>query len=321
MPIYIERSTQKAKAPHDVGGSVAGRRRELFDQWKQPPSKTEQERVEAVKKAIKRAIDAYEPLKAHPTRVDVHGSYATNTNVRQNSDVDVQIVFTLYFHNDYSGVDGLEPADVGFSPLEDYSMEQARPDVLAALRSHFGSDRVTDKAKAIHVAESPGHVEADVIACFMHRRYGGTKQNLRYNEGVRFKTRAGDMITNWPRQNQENGHRKAEATHRRFKKVVRIFKRLNIDMQEQGHAIAKRMSSYFLEGLVWNVPNNRFGGDHVDDDVRGAISYLFHAMDPSESDEWGEVNELTYLLKGKRTKQDVKDWTKAAWNHCGYANE
>lgn len=294
-------------------------RKELFKSWQKPPSETEDQKSEALKKAVRRAIDASEKLKEHSTSVQVHGSYASNTNVRNNSDIDIQVVFTNLYNNDYSGVDGLQNTDVGLSPT-DYSMAQARADVYAALRAYFGADRVSDKDKAIHIDPSGSHQDADVIACFRHRRYFGTKQNLRYHEGVRFVTKGGTQITNWPKQNIDNGNQKAASTKRRYKKVVRILKRLNIHMEDNGSSLAKQFSSYFIESLVWNVPNGQFGHQEIDDDVREALAFLFHAMDKDESNEWGEVNELTYLFRGsKPTRQQTKTWAKEAWNYCGYS--
>lgn len=321
MPTYQEltRQSQSGEAASDY---VSRNREDVFNKWKKPPSDTEQQKAEAMKAAIKKALDASETLADKNLRVSVHGSYGTNTNVRNNSDIDVQVVFTTYYRNDYSGVPGLTAEDVGLSPT-DYTIQQARTDVLAALRIHFGSDRVTDKNKAIHVKESSSHIEADVIACFRHLRYsGGTRSKPRWVEGVRFSPRTGDVITNWPQQNIDNGNQKANATNRRFKKVVRIFKRLNIHMEGSDIAVAGKMSGYFLECLLWNVPNEHFGHNKIDDDVREALRYLYHAVGDDACNEWGETNELTYLFHGsKRTRQDVKDWTAAAWNHCGYGKE
>lgn len=295
-------------------------RRDLFRSWQTPPSETENQKCEAIKKAIRKAIESSDALQKHNNSISVHGSYGSNTNVRNNSDIDVQVVFNNMYSNDYSGVEGLSNHDVGLVD-SDYSKAQARADVLAALRSHFGADRTTNKENAIHIAPTGSHQEADVIASFRHRRYRGTKQNLTYREGVKFVTKGGSPIINWPQQNIDNGNAKAANTNRRFKKVVRILKRLNIHMEENGRAIAKKFSSYFIESLTWNVPNRDFGHQEIDDDVREAIAHLYNAMGKPETKEWGEINELTYLFHtGKPTQEDVKAWTQAAWNHCGFGN-
>jgi predicted nucleotidyltransferase len=160
-------------------------RKELFRTWQKPPSETEDQKSEALKKAVRKAIDSSETLRHHNTSVQVHGSYASNTNVRNNSDIDVQVLFTNMYSNDYSGVDGLSNHGVGLVD-SDYTKAQARADLLVAPRSHFWGDRTTDKKNAIHIAPTGSHQEADVIACFRHRRYQGSKQNPSYHEGVRF---------------------------------------------------------------------------------------------------------------------------------------
>jgi len=62
---------------------------QTFDNWRKPASETEEQRISNAISMIKDAISASDKLKDKDIEIFVQGSYANNTNVRANSDVDV----------------------------------------------------------------------------------------------------------------------------------------------------------------------------------------------------------------------------------------
>lgn len=290
----------------------------LFESWRKPPSETEQEKAEAVRAAITKSIKGSPRFEHLHPRLDLHGSYGNNTNVRLNSDIDVAVVVTDYCVADYSQAPDLDNSKVGLTTV-DYSLSQARHDVQDALTKQFGADRVNGKNKAIHVKESSSHLEADVIACFERRRYRPDKS---YHSGICFKPLVGELIENWPAQNRENANRKADQTGRRYKKVVRILKRLTQGMQENGIAVASKIPSCLIEALCYNVPETTYGNESIRRDVREVVAQIYHRVKDGRADKWVELNELLYLFhKGQKwNKDDVVAWAQAAWDHAELHN-
>jgi len=126
---------------------------------------------------------------------------------------------------------------------------------------------------------------------------------------------------NWPIQHYENGVAKNRDTGRRFKHIVRILKKLNLTMEEDGVRICQRITSFLIECLVWNVPNGILTGySSYTDTVKNALYHLYHHTENEQlCDEWGEVSELLYLFRGRKwTKKDVNTFTIAAWNYLGF---
>jgi len=160
-----------------------------------------------------------------------------------------------------------------------------------------------------------------VVPCFEHRRYMGTQKSNWYNSGTQLFPDSGGKIINWPRQNYANGVSKNDATGRRFKAVVRIFKRLRIEMAENGQQAAAPIPSYLLECLAWNVPNEGFGHNDYRNDMRYAITHLWNKTKTDETcSECREINELKYLLRGGQpwTRDQVNNFLLAAWNYIGF---
>lgn len=292
-----------------------------FSSWGAPPSDTEQAKAENAERAVRKAIDASAKL---PNSIDVfaQGSYANRTNVRQDSDVDICVLYTGAFFPDYSMSQGLNTSVLGFSDGT-YLYPDFKNDVEAALVAYFGKPSVTRGNKAFDVHANTYRIDADVVPCFEHRRYMGTAQSHWYVSppGTQLHPDNGGIITNWPRQNYANGVQKNKETGLRFKVVTRILKRLRNEMVDKGYESAKPIPSYLIECLVWNVPDPSFGRDALKDDVRNAIAHLWNETRTDEScNQWGEINELKYLFRPGQpwSRAQVNTFLQVAWDYIGF---
>src|SRR5262249_37556194 len=67
-------------------------------------------------------------------------------------------------------------------------------------------------------------------------------------------------IVNYPKRHLENGQAKQQASREWFKPTVRVFKNARTYLIDHGRLADGSAPSYFLQGLLYNVPNDRFGG-------------------------------------------------------------
>src|SRR5579871_5163105 len=147
-----------------------------FATWGAPPSDTEQAKCDNAERAIRKAINASAELSSRPVEVFTQGSYANRTNVRQDSDVDICVLYTGAFFSDYSMSEGLNRDVLGYV-AGTYSYNDFKNDVAAALVSYFGQAGVTRGKKAFDVHANTYRIDADVVPCFEHRRFTGNVQN------------------------------------------------------------------------------------------------------------------------------------------------
>ena len=176
--------------------------------------------------------------------VYLQGSYANHTNIRGDSDVDIVVEGTSTFYHNV-------PAELLqqylISPAR-YSWNQFRAEVERALAAYYGSTVVVEGNKCLKVAGQGGRLNADVIPCNTYRHY---YDELRYAEGIAFWTRSGTQIVNFPKLHTEHGTRKNEACSTHYKPNVRVFKNAR-------NRCNNSLPSYFLECLLFNVPDSRF---------------------------------------------------------------
>jgi hypothetical protein len=287
-----------------------------FREWAKPPGKTEQDRCDNAASAIRNAIKASDKLRVRGVSVFTQGSYRNNTNVRNDSDVDIGILCTdTFFHDPLP--EGLTSQALGFSDAT-YQYDQFKNEVEEALVNYFGGSAVKRGNIAFDVHETNYHVEADVAAFFVHRRYSS---NGTYLEGVELRTdKEKRRVINWPEQHYKNGVVKNNNTGTRFKSIVRVLKALSNEMIEKGIR-SSDVLGYMIECLVWNVPNDSFQYSTYTADTRATLAYLFNnTMTQEACKEWGEVSELIYLFHSgqKWTWHQAHAFISAAWDYIGF---
>ncbi|WBO84738.1 nucleotidyltransferase domain-containing protein [Hymenobacter yonginensis] len=286
-----------------------------LNQWRQPLSETEEKRCANAERMVKEALKADTELAKRNIEIFLQGSYRNNTNVRTESDIDIcvrlmDVFFTHLPPNSSNETFGLTDA-VG-PKYADYKQE-----VINALVAKFGEKNVEVGKKAVVVIENSYRIHADVVICYEHRRY---RENGGYYSGVEFRSTLGDKIINFPLHHIENGTTKNVATGHQYKRIARILKTLNIEMD--GVSGYKRLPSFFIECLAWNVPNETLiNHSTYYDAVRASLQFL-HAnlTDESKYSEWGEVSELLYLFRGhsKWTAQDGVKFAESAWEYAEF---
>ena len=292
---------------------------ETLTSWAQGPKTTEQAKCERAETAVRTAIANDAQLQKLDTSVFLQGSYRNKTNVRQNSDVDVCVRLNNVFFADYpTGTN-----DTTFkNNTADITFQEYKRLVGAALENHFGKAAVTRGDKAFKVHENTYRIDSDVVATFEHRRYVLRPDSTYYHlDGIAFYTDAAKYVINWPEQNYRNGLAKHERTERRYRKVVRILKRLRDLMQSEHVAAANDVASCLIEALVWNVPDVEFGYPTYRQDLREAIAHCFNStIEDATCSEWGEVNELKYLFRSAQpwTRSQAHSFLDAAWNRVGF---
>src|SRR3989338_870350 len=143
---------------------------EKFQNWAKAPSQTEQEKCDNAVRAVRKAIESSDVLQYKNVEIFAQGSYRNRTNVKEDSDVDICILLKDVCFTDFSMSEGLTCSDVGLSDAS-YIYADYKIDIEKALCKHFGDGNVNRSNKAFDIHENTNRVDADVVACFEHRRY------------------------------------------------------------------------------------------------------------------------------------------------------
>lgn len=236
-----------------------------LETWSHQGSITQSKATSDTIKAVLR--DPNSPYAQYDFDVFLQGSYGNDTNIWADSDVDIVIqLSSIYYYDDSRlNTDEKQNFQTGFVPGSGYTFDKFKADVLAWLREKFGST-VKEGKKAIFVPGNNTRRDADVVVCVSHRDYWSYKTpgNPVYSEGICFWTTDGDKIVNYPKQHSVNCTEKHQVTDSRFKRNVRVLKNMRNSMIDKGLIADGLAPSYFIEGMLWNVPESKFSASYQD---------------------------------------------------------
>jgi hypothetical protein len=289
---------------------------DTLNNWRYPASDTEETKLVNAEKMVREAIAESDELKSTTTDIFGQGSYANDTNVKINSDIDINVCLsdTIFVQIP----EGKKQEDFGYS-YSDYKFSEYKDAVENALVKKFGRKDVIRNDKCITVLANTYRVEADVVPTFKYNRHD---DNGGKAIGTKFITDEGYPVINYPLQHIENGKIKNSQTQRRFKRLTRIFKRLRYKMIDDKIPVSDNITSFLIECLLWNVPNKTFNDyNSWTERLKQSIIFLYNnTKEDKDCKEWGEVSELLYLFHSSRkwSREDVNAFLLQTWKYLEY---
>jgi len=289
--------------------------------WTGPSSSTEQDKQERTERMIREAVKAHKAFDGVSLEVYAKGSYANNTNVKQDSDVDVAVQCgeAQYWEEEKPGV-----RPTGSSSYEgEWTPAKLRSELLIAIKAKFPGQVDSSGSTAFRVHSSSARVDADVVPCSDHRYYFASG---RYRDGSRVFKKDGSSLENFPVQQLENGRKKNATTRTSgsYKRAVRIMKRVENVMVERG--VHREVPSFFVECLVYHVPDYILNRSTWTETIKGVIAHIYSGCDGPEpfeaSERWLEVSKAKYLFSSSQawTRTDGRDFAQAARDYLGYTS-
>jgi len=203
-------------------------------------------------------------VRAMNPEIYLQGSYGNSTNIYADSDVDVVVQYNSAWYPDVSKLPAAQQ-QVYQSAYSNsaYVWKQFQADVIESLRAYYGVAAVVPGNKAIKVRVPNGRT-VDVVPAFQFRQYSLFQSPAveLHIEGVRFEDKSGRVVVNYPKLHIENGEAKngQARTSGRYKQTVRMFKNARNCAIERRILAADAAPSYFIECVLYNVPDTYFSG-------------------------------------------------------------
>lgn len=229
----------------------------------------------------------------------LQGSYRNLTNIRGDSDVDIVAQLdTVYISN----IEELDLSAIrtykSVTSTSTYTWYDFKADALRILRARFGYNAVVEGKKCLTIAGENGRLPADVLLCFEYRKF---RQFRHANEsdfisGMAFYIPSEfRWAVNYPKQHINNGIAKNTRTYAEYKPTVRMFKNARRYLVDNNEMDKKIAPSYFLEGLLSNVPDSYFANEYSDRYL-AILDWLFEAFNNAKIDTFTCQNGEQYLF-------------------------
>jgi len=236
---------------------------------------------EYIQKLVKQALKTFTKT---PVDVYVHGSYANHTNIFFPSNLEVCVELKIpQFEYDVTG-------EYYVTHELEYGPQQFRTDLYNALKE------IIEKATSKPMVKEPQHTCELSGKTIVIPKHGVLKHaveilpcisfTLGDDEGAEFKgvlvydsEEKADIAT-FPKLHQKNGQLKDIQTEGNFKRFVRLFKTLkaiSVRENEDDELLKHSCRGYFIECLLYNVPDSLFKGKDQNEIFLKIINYLAHA--------------------------------------------
>jgi hypothetical protein len=193
----------------------------------------------------------------------LQGSYGNDTNIYgADTDVDIVLRTRALFH--YNISDLPEPQKAEFKKAypnpSEYKLPDFKKDVQSWLFDNYGGDLDSSGKKALRIKANGNRRSSDILLVAPYKHYSRyvSEQDKTVREGVLFATSRGTEIINYPKQHSDNMTTKHQAANKQLKPTARIFKNIRNKIVEQGIIKAGSAPSYFMEGMLSNVPAEHF---------------------------------------------------------------
>lgn len=215
------------------------------------------------------------------------GSYANKTNIAADSDVDIVIALRSAF---YPNKDGLSEREI-----EEYSTHYQKSEltwhnfreaVVSVLRSNY---LIQERTKCIKVRSNLIRLPADVLIALDYRHYTSFPSLFEqtFIEGVQFYTSDNTKIINYPKSHIRACARKNNHVAGRYRCIVRVAKnaRNSVIADDKTQIGAGAAPSYFLESLLWNVPDHCYRHD-LPKAYREVVRWLYENFEDLKSKDF-----------------------------------
>ena len=143
---------------------------EQLSQMCRPASDTEETKLQNAESMLRKALSASTIIQPSNYEIFGQGSYANNTNIRLNSDIDINVCYTGRFY--FSVPEGKTASDYGIIPSDGYTFQEYKDDIERMLIDFYGRSEVTRKNKCITVKGNTNRIQIDVVPTWIFRRYG-----------------------------------------------------------------------------------------------------------------------------------------------------
>ena len=245
--------------------------------------------------SIKNVLESSDsPYAERNYTVFLQGSYGNNTNIFSESDVDIVIRLNSCFYHDLESLpeNQKEAFKIAHNNAS-FGLLDFKKAVLAQLQQKYGNS-VIPGSKAIKIKGNGNRRNADVLVTTEYRRYFKflSTQDEKHISGICFYSSDKTRIANYPQQHRTNCTAKHQAAIESFKPMVRIFKNLRTRLVEEKMIEEGLAPSYYLEGLLYNVPNEMFTKNYTNSFIN-----CFNWLLSADRNKFVCANEQFYLLR------------------------
>jgi len=266
--------------------------------------KTFQEVEDTIEQAAKLLAEERGLYKPEDVKTYIQGSYLNNVYVGQNTKLEVVVELTragdeVYDELEYFMDKSPRKRAVRIKPA--YPLQRFKLDLYNKLSDLFNSNRVTTCNQAITIEKNLTlPVTIEVTPAFSFKRANDEGEDVPCV--LVWEEFSGDYTISYPHLHTTNLSLKDGKTDGNTKKVIRLFKNMRDYMINEQVFPAGAAPGYFIDCLVYNVPDILLKGS----DMRGVLLKVFNYLNNKNINEMLCVHEQFPMFGSNFDQWDIK---------------
>ncbi len=277
------------------------------------PTKSEENKLEAIEAKIRPIINNYKEHLSEEKRkywdsikIYLQGSFANDTDIKEDSDIDIVLELQGIFRYDDSSLDiDSKKRRNEYYSRPSYDFSEFKNDVYKAIQTYYNNDNAYFRTGKKSIKIKHNKAEADIIPCFQCKKFldfTGSEDTSKIIKGISFDTEDGETITSYPQLHLQSCKKKEEETYKAYKSTVRIFKNIKSILIDKKVINDKLACSYYIENLIYNLPNNLLLNYNFTSTVENIYYYL--------ATKHNNNNSEFILAHGQNYLFSEKNWNK-----------
>ena len=260
-----------------------------------------QEGSAATYSSINDALKRMPRVAGKNSEVYLQGSYANHTNIRGDSDVDIVAELKWPAYGNGNSVSAYQPYVYAYGrDSAEVVWREFRDTVVRVLNAKFPGHVDSAARRCVRVNGRSGRLSADVVVCLTyHKKVRNPSYSyVPHAQGIAFiDTESKNWIVNFPKLHRENGSAKNQSsrTLENFKPTIRMFKNARNNIIQRGALQDSTAPSYFIECLLYNVPDPYFRGS-CQDRYEQIVSWLYHKLQNGAAQSFECQNKQSRLF-------------------------
>lgn len=251
---------------------------EYFEKWAKPDTPYPLWRIEIVEDILSKA------LIKHPNFSKLSFlAYGSQRNATASSPIEPLDIYVIL------------DKDLKKNELDSVDTREYKKSIYNILKNYKTNSYETDDMPYKIIFKNNEDINISICPCYLYKSY--IDDNL-FVESVIFTISDKKNIINYPLSDNKNFDKKLNECGENFIFLIKIFKHFFLWVSKEIKYM-NEIPPYFVEALVWNLPNEYFLFKRYEDAVIKSIDYMYEMIAQKDYMKIFEINDIKALFSSK----------------------
>lgn len=249
---------------------------EYFEKWAKPETRYPPWKIDVIYDILSKAMESH-PLFSKMYFL-AYGEQRNFTSTSYEEYLDIYVISDIIEYDNIDLIDTRSYKESIYKNLNDYKSDVYKTEDLPYTVLFKNND-----------------INLSICPSYLYKHYIETDI---FVESVIFTVSDKNNIINYPKLDNKNFDKKVKECGNNFISLIKIFKHLFLWLSKEIKYV-NEIEPYFIESLIWNIPNEYFNFNRYDKGVKNSIDYIYDMVSQRDYMKISEINDIKILFSNK----------------------